>query len=135
MITGATPYLSFNNQCEEALNFYAKALQGELNLMRVSDSPKEYQTPGDENKIMHAELKIGSTSVLASDAFGYPVSPGSNNSVCLNFSDVKEMEAAFNNMKAGGKVTMDLQDTFWGARFGMLTDKFGVNWMFNCDKK
>lgn len=134
MINSITPYLNFNN-CEEALHFYVKALGAEIkSMMRVSDGPKEYQSPENNNKIMHAELSIGKATILASDGMGHKIQPGANMSLTLNFVTVAECEKAWNLMKDGAVITMELQETFWAPRYGQLQDKYGINWMFNCDK-
>ena len=84
---------------------------------------------------MHTSFKADGIYLLASDfPSNQSIITGNNVSLSINFSDEKEEETVFNNLSAGGKVTMPLQDTFWGARFGMLTDKFGINWMVNCEK-
>lgn len=136
MVTGITPYLNFDN-CEEALNFYAKALGGKIqSMMRVSDGPKEYHSPENNDKIMHAVLTIGNNvTILASDAMGNDITPGKNMSLSLNFDDSTSCSKAWDNMKDGGHVIMELQATFWAPNFGMLQDKYGINWMFNCDNK
>jgi len=136
MITAVTPYLSFNDKCEEALNFYAKALGGEIkSMMKVGDGPKEYHSPEHNNKVMHSLLEIGKASIMASDSMGHDTSPGSNTSLTLQFETMDEIGKAWKNLSEDAKITMELQDTFWGAKFGTLQDKFGINWMLNCDKK
>jgi PhnB protein len=137
MITSITPYLSFSDSCEDALKFYTNALGAEVkNMMRVSDGPKEYQgDPAHLNKIMHAEVRVGNASFMASDSIGQPTQTGSNTSLNLNFERREEIESAWKKMIEGGTVMMELQDTFWGSRFGMLRDKFGINWMLNCSIK
>ena len=134
MITNITPYLHFEN-CEEALNFYVKALGGEIkSLMRMSDGPQEYQTPENKNQVMHSELVIGKNIINASDAMGYDISAGKNISLTLHFDNVSDCEKAWANMKDGGVVTMELQEMFWAHRYGQLKDKYNINWMFNCAK-
>jgi len=136
MVISYSPYLFFNGQCEEALKFYATALKGEIkSIMKVSDGPKEYQKPELMNFVMHSEFVVGKVNILASDSMNHPVDSGSNNSICLNFDDAVEIAGAFKALSEGGTVTMELQDTFWGAKFGTLKDKFGIHWMFNCEKK
>jgi len=131
-----TPYIHFAGNAEEALNFYKNTLHGEiLQLGRYGESPM----PTDEdykNKVMHARLVFGENLVMVSDVFkGQEVSTKGNIQLSIEMDDVNQMEEVFNKMAEGGKVTMALQDTFWGARFGMLIDKFGVSWMFNCELK
>jgi PhnB protein len=126
------PYIMFNGQCEEALNFYAKALDGEIKgLMRFEGSPAE-QMSADKEKILHASLEAKGITILASDGDGAPKDGGMVHLSC-DFNDADEQERVFHALSEGGKVTMPLENTFWGARFGMLTDKFGIHWMFNLD--
>ena len=131
-----TPYLNFNGDASDALDFYCKALDGEIVFKQTfGESPVE-SSESQKNKIMHASFKAGDLNFLVSDGMeGHTVSEGTNLSLSLNFEDVNELNKTFANLAAGGKVTMELQDTFWGARFGMLTDKYGFNWMFNHDYK
>lgn len=136
MITGITPYLNFD-RCEDALNFYVKALGAEIkSMMRVSDGPKEYQSPENNDKIMHATLTIGDqVTIMASDAMGQDITPGKNTSLSLNFDNADACRKAWDNMKEEAHIIMDLQSTFWAPQFGMLQDKYGINWMFNCDNQ
>jgi len=130
------PYIIFNGQCEEALNFYAKALGGEIKeLMRYENSPVESMAK-EKQKIMHATFMAKGIVILASDSGeGGPEATGSGMvHLSFNFQSEEEQQKAFDGLSDGGKITMPLQDTFWGARFGMLTDKFGINWMFNYDR-
>jgi PhnB protein len=89
---------------------------------------------GYENKVLHAELKIGEQSILCCDTMpGNTFTEGNNFSLSIDYPQIMELEVLFAKLAAGGKVEMPLQDTFWGARFGMLQDKFGIRWMLNCD--
>jgi PhnB protein len=130
------PYLNFNGNASEALDFYSKALNGEVVFKQTyGESPVE-SAPEDKGKIMHASFKAGDLSFLVSDGTAAnSITSGNNLSLSLNFTDVDELNNTFNALAEGGKITMELQDTFWGARFGMLTDKYGFNWMFNHDYK
>jgi PhnB protein len=130
------PYLNFNGNAAEALNFYSKALNGEVVYKQTfGESPME-SSEEQKDKIMHASFKAGNLNFLVSDTMpGQPVTSGTNISLSLNFSDADEMNKTFTALSEGGKVTMELQDTFWRARFGMLEDKYGFNWMFNHDYK
>jgi PhnB protein len=135
MITSITPYLTFNSTCAEALNFYVKALGAEIkNIQKVSDGPKEYHSPEHMDKVMHAEVAVGKAMFMASDSMGYEMQSGNNTSLSLNFETIDEIEKAWKNMSDGAKIGMELQDTFWGAKFGQLHDKYGICWMFNCQK-
>lgn len=128
-------YLMFNGNAEEAMNHYKDATGGTIEMMnRFGDSPM----PVDEevkNKVMHGIMKIADTTVMFSDTDGKRnVNFGDNFSIALDFKDEATMQQNFDKLAAGGVTIMPLQDTFWGAKFGMCTDKFGVNWMFNHDK-
>jgi PhnB protein len=127
------PYLFFDGKCEEAIEFYKKALGAEVNmLMRFKDSP-EPPPPGcapvDSNKVMHAQFQIGGTVIMASDgrASGQPKFEGF--ALSLSVKTEAEADKAFNALADGGKVEMPLAKTFFSARFGMVSDKFGVFWM------
>lgn len=128
------PYIIFKGNCEEALNFYGKALGGETGqLMRYSDAP---ENPGGmaPDKIMHTHFNVdGNLLFMASDG---PIDANDSGivSLSLNFKDAGNIKSAFASLSEGGTVTMPLQDTFWGATFGMLKDKYGVKWMLNYDK-
>ena len=94
-------------------------------------SPEEFK-----DKIIHARLQFGDALIMASDVMNErPVNPGDNISLSVDCDNDATMEEIFSKMSEGGKVTMPLQDQFWGAKFGMLTDKFGIHWMFNCEKE
>jgi PhnB protein len=130
------PYLQFQGNAEEVLNFYATALNGTiLSVQRYGDSPM----PSDEDykqKIIHARLTFDDNLIMILDTFkGQTVSTGGNIQLSVEVENEGEIDSLFNNMAEGGTVTMPLQGTFWGARFGMLKDKFGVNWMFNHEMK
>jgi PhnB protein len=129
------PYIFFHGRCEEALEFYKAALGGELNIMRIEGSPMEAQSPPEwKNKVMHARLTFEGGELLASD--GRPGTMNDNNEISLSISlnDEAEADRIFAALSAGGKVEMPMQDTFWGAKFGTFTDKFGIDWMINCEK-
>lgn len=129
------PYLFFNGRCEEAIEFYRSALGARLEmLMRYRESPDPpppgMLPPGWEDKVMHASLRVGEAVVMASD--GCTAEPGfSGFSLSIAPPDVAAAERAFAALAEGGKVTMPLGKTFWSPCFGMLTDRFGVNWMIN----
>jgi PhnB protein len=128
------PYLFFDGRCEEAVEFYRKVLGAEVEmLMRFKDSP-EPQAPGmipsgAENKIMHMSLRIGETTVMASDGkcLGRPNFQGF--SLSLNAANDAEAERLFAALGAGGQVQMPMAKTFFSSRFGMVADRFGVSWM------
>ncbi|MBD0288075.1 MAG: VOC family protein [Flavisolibacter sp.] len=133
-----TPYIMFNGNCEEALNFYAQAFNGEIkDLMRFEGSPVANMS-ADKQKIMHAHFAVNGNSIFMAADGGQGeanATKGGMVHLSINFNNASEQERVFNALSEGGQVSMPLQDTFWGARFGMLMDKFGVNWMFNYDKQ
>jgi PhnB protein len=125
-------YVFFNGTCEEAFTFYQSALGGELNLNRYEGSPMEAQlAPGDKRKIMHASLAADGAAIMGADAVGdWQRTAGNNFALSLATKNESQARKAFAKLAAGGKVTMELSPTFWGAKlFGMLTDKYGVDWM------
>lgn len=134
---GIIPYLNFNGNGFEALGFYCKALDGKILFSQsMGDSPMGAQTPDEfKNRLMHGSFECEAGVFMASDGQpGRPVITGDNVNLSLHFDDVAKAEKAFNGLAEGGKVLMPLQETFWALRFGMLTDKYGFNWMFNIDK-
>ncbi len=128
------PYLNFDGRCEEAIEFYKKALGAEVvMLMRFGESPDpcppSTMAPGSENKVMHASLNIGGSTVMASD--GYCQGKANFNGITLSLSikDDAAADKAFNALAEGGQIHMPLGKTFFSPRFGMVADKFGVPWM------
>ena len=130
------PYLNFNGNAAEALAFYSKALEGEiLHQQTFGESPMP-SSDTMKDKIMHATFQADQLTFMVSDCPAeMSVTNGTNISLSLNFKDAAAIDKTFSALSEGAKITMELQDTFWGARFGMLTDKFGINWMFNHDKE
>jgi PhnB protein len=126
------PYIFFHGTCEEALNFYVKCLGGEITMLsRFEGSPMESQVSDDfKNKIMHASFVAGDVKFMASD--GRPgTPPDGEDDIVLSLAtgDGAQAERVFNALAEGGKVDMPLQDQFWGAKLGSLTDRFGIQWM------
>lgn len=128
------PYVFFDGQCEKALTFYQRALGAQLNmLMRFQESPESpppgCMPPGAENKVMHAQFQIGETVVMASDGrcSGQPEFKGF--ALSLVVKTEAEADQAFDALAEGGQIQMPLAKTFFSARFGMVTDQFGVAWM------
>ena len=127
------PYLFFNGRCEDAIEFYKKALGAEvLMLMRYKDSPEPpppgMVPPNWDNKIMHASLRIGNATVMTSDGCSEGTS-FQGFSLSLSVANEAEAEHAFTALSDGGQVRMPLTKTFWSPCFGMLGDRFGVGWM------
>jgi PhnB protein len=129
-------YLTFAGQCEEALNFYKDTLDAEvLHISYMGDGQMEVPE-AVKGKVMHASLKIGENVLFMSDNFDpSSVIQGNNVSLTLEIENLDQLEKLFTNLSANGQVKMPLQDTFWGARFGMFVDKFGIHWMMNCELK
>jgi PhnB protein len=125
------PYLIFNGRCEEALNFYRKALGAEVGmLMRFKESPDQSTVaPGTGDKVMHSSFQVGGSTVMASDGRcqGKPSFEGF--SLCLTVANDAEAERFFTALSQGGQVEMPLTKTFFSSRFGMVADQFGVSWM------
>jgi PhnB protein len=128
------PYLFFEGRCEEAVEFYRRALGAEVELlMRNKDSPDPHppgmMPPGSGDKVMHVTLRIGETKVMASDGMcsGKPSFQGF--SLSLTARDAAEADRLFAALSDGGKVSMTLGKTFFSPRFGMVADRFGVSWM------
>ncbi len=134
------PYLNFPGNTEEAFNFYRSVFGGEfLSLQRFKDTPDAGNLPpGVENQVMHVALPIGTNILMGTDApesMGFSITPGNNHYICISPESRDEATKLFSGLSAGGKVEMELQDMFWGAYYGSLTDKFGIRWMVNYTKE
>jgi len=136
-------YLTFNGNCEEAFNFYKSVFGGEFPYIgRFNDMPPQPgqpPIPDDMGKrIMHVSLPVSKeTMIMGSDTGGEwaaDYKAGNNFSISINTGSKEEADKLFNGLSAGGKVTMPMNKTFWGAYFGMFTDKFGISWMVNFDE-
>lgn len=135
-------YLNFNGNCEEAFNFYKSVFGGEFGFLnRFSEMPKskDYKIPNsDLNKIMHVSLPIGNSILMGSDTGGDwapTFIKGNNFSVSVTAESKTEANKLFSALSEGGQITMPLENTFWGDYFGMLTDRFGINWMVSYDEQ
>jgi PhnB protein len=124
---GLNIYVTFDGNCREAMTFYAKCLGGDLQIMTFGDAPME-SSPDTKDKVMHSALRKGPHVLMASDG---KMHAGDNFHVCLQCESAEEIERVFKALSEKGEITGPLQDTFWGARFGTLKDRFGINWMFN----
>ena len=129
-------YLNFNGNCREAMMFYKKCLGGELTVQTVEGSPIEFQCPPFmKHQVLHASLLKGSLVLMASDM----IEPegfikGNTISLSLNCNSEREIKMFFSRLSSGGRITHPLEKQFWGATFGVLTDKYGIKWMLNYDK-
>ena len=126
-----TIYLIFNGNCSEAMTFYKNCLDAELTMFPFSEAPDPMPAEA-KDRIMHARLAKGKATIMASDNMpGMAFMAGNNFSISIDCDTAEEIEKLFNALGENGTVKMPLQKTFYAARFGMLTDQFGVNWMFN----
>lgn len=138
-------YLNFNGDCEQAFDFYKSVFGGEFSYVgRFKDMPPSEdagkQVPEEmANRIMHISLPISKeTSLMGSDTGGEwaaSFKQGNNFSISINADSKDDADRIFNALAAGGQVTMPLANTFWGDYFGMLTDKFGINWMMSYNEQ
>ena len=132
MGTQLVPYIFFYGRCEEALEFYKSVFGGTYEMMRVSDSPMASEMPPDAgNSVMHASFRAEGIAFMASDGRDVKVvDPDAGNiSLALSFDDAATGERIFNALAVGGNVGMPIDKAFWGGRFGMVTDRFGTEWM------
>ena len=128
------PYLTFDGNCKEAMEFYARTLRAETESMfTFAGTPaEEYVKPEARGQIMHASLALkGQTILMASDAGGMPYEKAGGMSVSIVMDDTAEAERIFAELSQGGTVTMPLDKTFWAERFGMCVDRYGTPWMIN----
>ncbi|MBI1769079.1 MAG: VOC family protein [Bacteroidetes bacterium] len=132
MATQLNPYLNFSGQCREAMTFYHECLGGDLMMQKISESPMAAQMPSEMGAhIMHSSLTSGAIVLMGSDMMGSSLIRGNEFTLCLNCGSDEEINSYFEKLSSGGKVKTDLHQTFWGATYGELTDKFGFNWMLN----
>lgn len=145
-MASVSTYLNFARNTEDAFNFYKSVFGGEFNgngIMRMGDMPPHPDAPAlsdaDKKLVMHVELTIlGNHTLMGTDApesMGFTLTVGNNVFINLQPDTRKETKHLFDALAAGGKVTMELQDMFWGDYFGTCVDKFGIQWMFNCGEK
>ena len=141
-MTKVYPYITFNGNCEEAFNHYRSVFGGEFQYLgRFKDVPANDSRafpPGNDNKIMHISLPVNDTMLMGCDnpdVNGKEVIVGGNISLSINLNDKTEAERLFNGLSKGGQVKMPLEATFWGAYFGIVTDRFGIQWLINCENQ
>ncbi len=129
-------YLNFNGNCREAAEFYAEVFGTEKpQIMTFGEAPPDpsFNLPDEaKNLVMHTRLTISGSTVMFSDVFpGMPFIQGNNISLSIVSENLDEVKTWFNKLKEGGKVGMDLQETFWSKCYGNLTDKFGIEWQIS----
>lgn len=130
------PYLFFDGNCREAMEFYQHCFGGELNISTYSDAPDGKECPDiAADKIMHAILKSGDLVIMASDSPQDTPEHGSTIHLNIFCESYDQQDEVFAKLKAGGTVRDELKEQFWGMRFGMITDKFGFRWMLNAPKE
>ena len=128
-------YLHFNGNCREAMTFYKECLGGELTLQTVGESPmSEKMPPQIKDLVLHASLTNVGLILLGSDMSPQNLIRGNAIDIMLDFSSEEEIKATFQKLSEDGIIDHSLEETFWGATFGNLTDKFGTPWMFNFTK-
>ncbi len=130
------PYLAFNGNCQEAFQFYEQHLGGKITmLMTNGESPMAEQTPPERRgKVMHASMTIGGTVLQASDAPPNLYNTPEGINISLMVADADEAERVFAALSEGGTVQYPLEQTFWSVRFGMVTDRFSIPWIVNCEQ-
>jgi PhnB protein len=129
------PYLFFSGDCEEALNVYKGIFGGQIkDISRFKDMPPEQSNGNPPDGVMHATFESPHFTFMASDSQPNSQYGESRISLCVDFKDASEAQRAFDGLAKGGKVETPMQDMFWGARFGMLTDRFGIDWMITAPK-
>jgi PhnB protein len=136
-MTQINTYIGFNGKCKEAMTFYRSCLGGELFIQTVGETPMQHQCPdGMQDHVMHSMLEKDGLILMGTDMVGKQgYQPGNNIALSLNCSSELEIKTFFSKLSEDGEVIEPLTDMFWGATFGALTDKFGISWMFNYDKK
>lgn len=141
IMVACNPYLNFPGNTEEAFSFYRSVFGGEfVMIQRFGESPEADRVPPDQkNKIMHIALPIGRGNILmgtdALESMGHKLTPGNNFHLSVGTESKEETDRLFAALSAGGKVTVPLAQMFWGDYFGMCTDRFGIQWMFNYNRK
>ena len=131
------PYLHFDENCKEAMQFYQSIFGGQLDMMQIKDAPDRELFPKDiDHQIMHASLRNGDFLLMASDMCGQG-SPEQGNTMQLSLtcSSEEEINQLYQKLSEGGKITQELNEVFWGGLFAMVTDKFGVRWMLSLESK
>lgn len=142
MIT-VNPYLTFAGNCEEAFTFYKSVFGGQFQFIgRYKDVPapdRQIFPSGGDEKIMHISLPISKETILMGcdnlETSGEETRFSNNISLTINTGSKDEADRIFNTLSEGGQIKMTMNETFWGAYFGMFTDKFGIHWMISCELK
>jgi PhnB protein len=130
-----SPYLTFKGECEAAFRFYAECLGGTLGeVFRYGGSPLADQAPPDwKDKVMHTSLTIGRQVLLGADIAPERYEETKGFSLSIQLESTADAERIFRQLSTNGRIVMPLEKTFWAARFGVLTDRFGISWLINCE--
>jgi PhnB protein len=124
------PYITFNGNCEEAINFYKECFGGEIVFMQYYDDGMQKPHHNGKPKVMHCEFKAQAVHLMGCDKTpGQTIHPGTNINLYLSFSSAREQDDIFEKLSHKAIVHMPLEATFWGSRLGILTDQFGIHWM------
>jgi PhnB protein len=131
-----TPYLSFKGDCEAAFKFYEQCLGAEPGaIFRYEGSPAANEVPPEWSaKVMHGSIKVGSQLLMGADVAADQYEQPKGFSLSLQIKSVADAERIFRDLSAEGKVVMPLEKTFWAARFGVVVDRFGIQWLINCEE-
>jgi PhnB protein len=130
-----SPYITFNGAANDAISLYERVLGAKTVIRtRVGDVPGTDAPPALHDRVLHSALRVGESLLMLSDGGSEESETTAGNvQVSLDFGTVRDMTRAFSGLSDGGAVTLPIQDMFWGAKFGMVTDRFGVRWLLNCD--
>lgn len=130
-----SPYLTFEGNCNEAMNFYHKCLGGELKIQKVAETPMVNQMPPEyKDQVMHSVLNSNGFTIMASDMRREKVMDGNTIGLCFYSNNEEEINRFFSKLAVGGKIIEPMKEQFWGAIYGELIDKYGKRWMFNYEK-
>ena len=129
------PYLSFKGDCEDAFKFYAQCLGGEIGaIFRYDGSPMEHLVSADwSNKVMHGSVTIANQILMGADVAPDRYEAPMGFSLSVQIGSVTDAERIFHDLAVGGRIVMPLEKTFWAARFGTVVDRFGIQWLINCE--
>jgi len=132
----ATPYLAFNGNAKEALDFYKEVFSGEVTRIQTYGEADYPTPPGADHFIIHSEFRKDALSFMAADTFpGSTIQSGNQISLMIEFESEEEIVSVYKALQNGGTKIMELQDTFWGAKYGKMKDKFGITWDLNYTKE
>jgi len=130
------PYLLFNGNCEEAFRFYERALGAKIETVLTHEGTpaEQHVAPEFRKKVLHGRINLKGHTIMASDCPPERYAKPQGFSLTLTVQDAADAERLYHALEEGGQVGMPIQETFWAVRFGMVTDRFGIPWMINCEK-